>query len=117
MQQMTTSRQDYQAKAGAERSIAIRPVESNLLKGNGAFESTSVYGEDYRDAAGRGERYELVKPKDTDVLMIKGDSSRLIGTTQHQADYQTPQERGGKRFDMKRPMPSNILKVTLVLDR
>ena len=118
MQQMTTNLQDYQANAGAERSIAIRPTESNMLKGNGASESTSVYGEDYRDVGGKGERYELIKAKDTDVLMIKGDSgssSRFIDTTQYQADYQTPQ--GGERVEVKRPMSSNILKVRLVLDR
>lgn len=54
-----------------------------------------------------GERYDIVKPKDSDIL--RGDGS-FTATTDKNIEY-TPKK--GERYDTVRPVASDIWKVVI----
>ena len=52
------NRTDYGAKTG-ERYEAVRPRDSDVLKGDGSFTGLTQHDLDFQP--GKGERYEMVK--------------------------------------------------------
>ena len=67
------------------------------------MENTSVNRAAY--AGKQGERYDVVRPKDSNVL--RGDGS-FIAESVHAAEFG---EKRADRFDARRPEPSDLWKV------
>ena len=71
----------------------------------GTMESNSVHRQEYAPRQG-GERYELKRPKDSDVFKHEGS---VLDETLSRAEF-APKK--GERFETKRPETSDIWKVT-----
>jgi hypothetical protein len=67
MQATSVSQEQYTGVAG-ERSMATRPNDSNVLRGNGAFDSTTQNRADF--TGGVGDRAEIVRRGASDVLKV-----------------------------------------------
>lgn len=68
------------------------------------MESSSVHRQEYAPKPG-GERYELMKPKDSDIFQHEGS---FIDETLAELE-----PKKGERFETKRPETSDIWKVIL----
>lgn len=63
----TINRSEYGAKSG-ERYEAVRPKDSDVLKGDGTFTSITQHSHDYQ--VGRGERYDPVKHGESELWKV-----------------------------------------------
>ena len=67
MQKNSLAHEEYTGKKG-ERYEAKRPLDSDVLRGEGSFISKTQKEIDY--APKKGERYKAVKPSDADVWKV-----------------------------------------------
>ena len=67
MQTTSVSQEQYSGVAG-ERPMAAKPNDSNLLKGTGAFDSTTQHRADF--TGGAGDRAQIVHRDASDILKV-----------------------------------------------
>ncbi|GMT06996.1 hypothetical protein PENTCL1PPCAC_29170, partial [Pristionchus entomophagus] len=95
------NRTDYAAKKG-ERFDAVKPRDSNVLKGDGSFTGETQNQSDFRTT--KGDRYDPVKHNASEIW--KNDS-KMDGDSINRTDYAA---KKGERFDAVKPRDSNVLK-------
>lgn len=86
-----------------EQEAEVGKLLYRLLQKGGVMASNTVSHEDY--SGKKGERYEAVKPRDSDIL--RGDGS-FISQTQNRMEF-TPKK--GDRFDTVKQGSADIWRV------
>ncbi|KAI1732111.1 hypothetical protein Ddc_00963 [Ditylenchus destructor] len=97
---------EFQPKTG-ERAEIRKPEISDIWKTEGTMESSSVHRQEYAPKPG-GERYEPMRPKDSDIFQHQGS---FIDETHAELE-----PKKGERFETKRPETSDIWKKEGVMD-
>lgn len=90
----------------ADRSIAIRPIGSDVLKGVGQMQSSTINRDEY--TAKNGDRYKLIKPIDCDNI-LNGDRILRNTETQHRHDFQNGTKQG-ERYKLEKRKDSDVFK-------